>query len=55
MLIVVAGIAAVYINAAGPGLGARCGLMMTSMLMTINKSARRDLGLGPTGYMMLLI
>ena len=55
ILIVVAGIAAILINpSVPPQMGARLGLMMTSMLMTINKSARRDLGLGPIGYMMLL-
>ena len=55
VLIVIAGISAILINpAVPPQLGARLGLMMTSMLMTINKSARRDLGLGPIGYLMKL-
>lgn len=55
ILIVIAGITAVLINpSVPPQMGARCGLMMTAMLMTINKSARRELGLGPIGYMMVL-
>ena len=35
-------------------LGARCALIVTAMLMTINKGARRNLGLGHTDYMLVI-
>ena len=52
VLVVLAGLAATQLNPMMPPfLGARIGTLMTSMLMTINKSARRDLGFGRLGYM----
>ena len=55
ILVVVAGLAASFMNPKNPPyFGARLGTTMTAMLMSINKSVRRDLGLGRLGYMLVL-
>ena len=55
ILIVITGLGAMNLNPAlPPFFGARTSILMTSMLMTINKSVRKDLGFGRLGYMIVL-
>ena len=55
ILVVISGLCATLLDPKTPPyFGARCAMLMTSMLMTINKSARRELGLGRLRYMLVL-
>ena len=54
-LIAFAGLLALFIDfTIPPMLGGRAGVLMTSMLMTVNSSVRRDLGLGKLDYMVIV-
>ena len=52
-LVAFAGILALLIDfSVAPQLGGRSAVLMTSMLMTINKAVRRDVGLGKLDYLL---
>eukprot|EP01052_Picozoa_sp_SAG31_P015282 SAG31_NODE_978_length_10615_cov_4.488208_7_plen_325_part_00 len=52
-LVAFAGLLALFIDfTIPPQLGGRSGVLMTAMLMTINKAVKRDLGLGSLDYLL---
>lgn len=54
-LIAFAGLLALFIDfTIPPMLGGRAGVLMTSMLMTVNSSVKRDLGVGNLDYMVIV-